>query len=382
MTYDTLAGSLVGEFERGTGFSPWELVRVVSAVAQGSRDENALTNLVFHQRHPERGGASVRPGERAAAAEWLAVRDTVVRPLLAAGRAGGGASAPAGAPSGPSGPAPAPSGTAGAGPAPRPSRGCAAPGGTAVAKCTRPGTLRCPAVAGLLCAEDVDGVPFHYPESVRRDPRTGLLVVTARQWRREQRFTGPVREAMSAFLRNMRGFGMPVEAILTAGSLYCRCVKRSDPAKPDILSNHSWGDALDVVGVRWPAAGGPPSPLREAIVHNWTDPGQRVLLRRIDACLRLSFPTVIDYYRTDHRDHFHCDTNRGQGFRPRTTAGLGFTREALRAVGHPVVPTGRPEADVFRALAAFSGLTAASFKDAAVLGRVLRELFTRVAAGR
>ncbi|MFB6837715.1 hypothetical protein [Streptomyces sp. NPDC056361] len=142
------------------------------------------------------------------------------------------------------------------------------------------------------------------------------------------------------------------------------------------------GDALDVVGVRWPAAGGPPSGLRETIVHNWTDPGQRVLLRRIDACLRLSFATVIDYYRTDHRDHFHCDTNRGRGDRPRTTAGLGFTREALRAAGHPVAPTGRPEADAYRALAAFSGVPAASFRDAAVLRRVLRELFTRVASGR
>ncbi|WP_314617869.1 extensin family protein [Streptomyces stackebrandtii] len=384
MSYETLdhgrSAPLLGEFERGTGFSPWELVRVVSAVAQGTRDENALTSLVFHQRHPERGGAAIRRGERGAAEEWLAIRATVVRPLLAGGR---GAAAPAAA-SGPSATATpsVSSATAPSGVAPRPTRSCAAPGGVARTKCTRPGTLSCPAITGLLCAEAVDGVPFHYPESVRAVPGSGgLLVVTRRQWRREQRFTAPVQDAMSAFLRNMRGFGMPVEAILTAGSLYCRCVKRSDPAKPDILSNHSYGDALDLVGVRWPERGGPPSAVRETIVHNWTDPGQRVLLRRIDACLRLSFETVIDYYRSDHRDHFHCDTNRGRAGHPLITARLGFTREALRAVGHPVTATGHPDADVLRALGAFSGVPAASLRGAE-LRRVLRALFTRVAAGR
>ncbi|MFC9699549.1 extensin family protein [Streptomyces sp. NPDC056943] len=393
MSYETLdhdrSAPLVGEFERGTGFSPWELVRVVSAVAQGTRDENALTSLVFHQRHPERGGAAIRRGERGAAEEWLAIRARVVRPLLAGGT--GPAGAAAAAPSSASTSAPssastasatAPSGVAPSDVAPRPTRSCAAPGGVARTKCTRPGTLPCPAITGLLCAEAVDGVPFHYPESVRAVPGSGgLLVVTRRQWRREQRFTAPVQDAMSVFLRNMRGFGMPVEAILTAGSLYCRCVKRSDPAKPDILSNHSYGDALDLVGVRWPERGGPPSAVRETIVHNWTDPGQRVLLRRIDACLRLSFETVIDYYRSDHRDHFHCDTNRGRAGHPLMTVRLGFTREALRAVGHPVTSTGHPDADVLRALGVFSGVPAASLRDAE-LRRVLRALFTRVAAGR
>ncbi|MCX5394788.1 extensin family protein [Streptomyces sp. NBC_00094] len=382
MSYETLssagssAGPLVGEFERGTGFSPWELVRVVSAVAQGTRDENALTSLLFHQRHPERAGAVIRRDERGAAAEWLAIRDTVVRPLLGGGRA----PAPAGRPSRRKPCAP------GAPPAtpltPRPTRSCAAPGGVARVNCKRPGTMACPAVTGLLCAEAVDGVPFHYPECVRTVPGSGpLLVVARRQWRREQRFTGPFQDTLSTFLRNMRGFGMPVEAILTVGSHYCRCVERDDPAKPDILSNHSYGDALDIAGVRWPEVGGPPSAVRDTIVDNWTDPGQRVLLRRIDACLRLSFATVIDYYRDDHRDHFHCDTNRGQASNPLTTVRLGFTREALRAVGHPVTPTGHPDADALRALAAFSGVPVASLKGAE-LQRVLRALFTRVAAGR
>ncbi|MEU3688351.1 extensin family protein [Streptomyces narbonensis] len=371
MSYETLSsglsGPLVGEFERGTGFSPWELARVVSAVAQGTRDENALTSLVFHQRHPERGGAAIRRGERGAAEEWLAIRDTVVRPLLAGGRA------PASA---------APSAPSSAGAAPRAGGYCAEPGARARTKCARPGILPCPVIPGLLHTKDVDGVPFHYPEKVRTVPGSGgLLVVTRRQWTREQRFTVPVRDAMSAFLRNMRGFGMPVEAILTKGSHCCRCVKRSSPAKPDILSNHSFGDALDIAGVRWPATGGPPSAVRDTIVDNWTDPAQRVLLRRIDACLRLSFATVIDYYRTDHRDHFHCDTNRGRARAPITTVRLGFTREALRAVGHPVTSTGRADADTLRALAAFAGVPAASLKDAE-LRRVLRELFTRVAAAR
>jgi hypothetical protein len=52
------------------------------ASALASRDENRLTNFVFHARHPERGGRPIEAGDRALAAEWLAIRDKVVRPLL------------------------------------------------------------------------------------------------------------------------------------------------------------------------------------------------------------------------------------------------------------------------------------------------------------
>jgi hypothetical protein len=34
------------------------------------------------RRHPERGGHTIRPEERALAKEWIEIRDTVVRPTI------------------------------------------------------------------------------------------------------------------------------------------------------------------------------------------------------------------------------------------------------------------------------------------------------------
>ncbi len=53
-----------------------------TAIAAGERSENVLTNLVFAARHPELGGRAIRPGESALAAEWLQIRETLVRPAL------------------------------------------------------------------------------------------------------------------------------------------------------------------------------------------------------------------------------------------------------------------------------------------------------------
>lgn len=56
------------------------------AIAAGNRDENALTDLEFYARHPERKlyqDSRIQPGEKAAIKEWLSIRDTVVRPALA-----------------------------------------------------------------------------------------------------------------------------------------------------------------------------------------------------------------------------------------------------------------------------------------------------------
>jgi hypothetical protein len=57
---------------------------VLAAIASGERDEQALTNRVFFARHPELGGRKLRPDETSLVAEWLSIRDTVVRPLLSA----------------------------------------------------------------------------------------------------------------------------------------------------------------------------------------------------------------------------------------------------------------------------------------------------------
>jgi hypothetical protein len=91
----------------GTGSGPGsyvtsgaESIMLRSAIRGGLTNENLLANLVFFQRHPERNGRLIsREGDGAAfgilSQEWLRIRDTQVRPLLA-----GAAPAP-GPPAGP-----------------------------------------------------------------------------------------------------------------------------------------------------------------------------------------------------------------------------------------------------------------------------------------
>ncbi|MBI4491093.1 MAG: M15 family metallopeptidase [Deltaproteobacteria bacterium] len=55
---------------------------IVDAVRRGIRDENHLTNIVFHARHPERRGQPLRQDEQPLVREWLDIRDRVVRPGL------------------------------------------------------------------------------------------------------------------------------------------------------------------------------------------------------------------------------------------------------------------------------------------------------------
>lgn len=73
-----------------------EAVRLL--VAAGKRDENWLTDLVFHARHPELRGRAIRRGEQALAQEWTAIRTGVVHPVVAA--------PPASPPARPASPAP------------------------------------------------------------------------------------------------------------------------------------------------------------------------------------------------------------------------------------------------------------------------------------
>jgi hypothetical protein len=99
--------ALEGEDELEAEPSFLEPFRVTMAVARGQSDEKALTNGVFFARHPELGVRAIAPGEKALAAEWLDIRDRLVRPLLA--RAGtpmasrGGSSGASGVPTEPFG---------------------------------------------------------------------------------------------------------------------------------------------------------------------------------------------------------------------------------------------------------------------------------------
>lgn len=240
------------------------------------------------------------------------------------------------------------------------------PGG----RCTGSTPPVCPPVPGILSVQSIGAIPFEYVASVSRDPATNLTTVNQRLRPRTQRFLPPVQLALTQFVANMSRFGLPIEAILTAGSYCCRCI-----SKTNRLSNHSHGDAFDLVGVRWAAAAG-----RETIVHNWNN-SERAMLRRINACLRLSFATVIDYHRSDHRDHFHCDTNRGQGRNLRAPETLRFTQEALGVVLNRSLPiTGRFDAATQRALVEFAGGTAAALSNSAQLNQILDRLFTQIAS--
>jgi hypothetical protein len=57
---------------------------IQAAIKGGTRDESRLTDLVFQQRHPERRGKPLRADERGLVAEWLDIRDRLVRPALQA----------------------------------------------------------------------------------------------------------------------------------------------------------------------------------------------------------------------------------------------------------------------------------------------------------
>jgi hypothetical protein len=250
-----------------------------------------------------------------------------------------------------------------------------------VDRCLHPGTRLCPAISGLLCVTTVSGIDFEYPHkgSIARDGTTGLIVLRPerRERKRTQRFVKSVLTALEQFIANSSRVGLPIEAIITYGSLYCRCV-----SKTDTPSNHSYGDAIDIVGVRWPPVGGPASKVRETIVYNWQDREQLALLRRLNACLRLSFPTVIDYHRPDHRDHFHCDMNRGQGATPRQRSTLLFVQEALSVTLRRSIPrTGKLDRATVQALEQFSGRALGARPDMTQLIQVERTLFERFAAG-
>jgi hypothetical protein len=54
----------------------------VTQVVIGLRQEEQLTNFVFHAHHPELEGRRIRTSERALAQEWLRIRDELVRPSL------------------------------------------------------------------------------------------------------------------------------------------------------------------------------------------------------------------------------------------------------------------------------------------------------------
>jgi peptidoglycan hydrolase-like protein with peptidoglycan-binding domain len=261
-------------------------------------------------------------------------------------------------------------------PTPTPSgsgfRSCPGGGGTTSERCTG-GAQSCPRLPDLLCVTHIDGIPFEYVKSVGKDTATGLKIVTSVIRNHTQKFTPPAREALVRFVANMRRFGIPIDTIFTLGSLYCRCVRNTNT-----LSNHSYGDAIDLVGVRW--SGRAPGTLPQTIIHNFSssDAREKKMIQRIDACLRLSFSSVIDYnYNKDHEDHYHCDTNRNRPRSPRGSATLKFVQHVLG-----LNRSGKLDSATQQALKDFSGGGQEIFSSDARLNQVLDNFFTHIASGR
>ena len=73
------------------------VARAIAAFTAGERDPNKLTNIIFHARHPELGGRSIRRDETALAQEWRWIRTNIVEPALRNAAATGAPAQSAGA---------------------------------------------------------------------------------------------------------------------------------------------------------------------------------------------------------------------------------------------------------------------------------------------
>lgn len=60
-----------------------EQAMVAAQIASGKRDVNELTNFVFFLRHPTLKGTRLGKGQDTLVAEWLQIRDAIVKPALA-----------------------------------------------------------------------------------------------------------------------------------------------------------------------------------------------------------------------------------------------------------------------------------------------------------
>jgi hypothetical protein len=250
-------------------------------------------------------------------------------------------------------------------------------GETTEERCLDGKARKCPDIPDLESVTKIDGTGFEYIAGVKNKPgviydkATSRYVVGYRIRERVQKLRPAVGDALSAFLSNMKTAGLPVEMILTMGSTNCRCVSNSNA-----LSFHSYGEAIDIGGVR--LAGG-----REVLVANSECvPEDRRTLHRINACLRLSFASVYDYHDRmplpTHWNHFHCDIDKG-GPRPLFAKAVsgnfhrwGFIRESL---GLPW--KGGFDKACSAALRAFAG--EAADDNAPALRRTLGQLFIREA---
>ncbi|HEY5923084.1 MAG TPA: extensin family protein [Kofleriaceae bacterium] len=188
----------------------------------------------------------------------------------------------------------------------------------------------CPVLSGVEDITQIDGVGFEYiggfKDKKTKKERHGLEKVPgSTRWRVVEKNRLKPRiiqliprgsDALATFIGNMKAAGLAPVAVLTMGSIVCRCISNSNN-----LSDHSDGDAFDIGGVRF--ADG-----NEVLVANSKDPADHAILHRVNACARLAWAHVLDYYAGGgHWNHLHCDTNGGK--RRVFKSGWKFVREAL-----------------------------------------------------
>ncbi|MDQ3336164.1 MAG: extensin family protein [Myxococcota bacterium] len=201
---------------------------------------------------------------------------------------------------------------------------CGPMAGDKAVMCKPGADLRCPPLKETWHSLNVAGVPLHYGASVV-DIRGGRHKVASEGSNDGINVVPAAWKAAHAWVTLMNTtFGMPISRIYTLSrGRYCRCVKKPvgvcthDKATwPKCIgtrvSDHGYGDAFDIVGVRWvdPKAVG--SSLPTTVIDDWKDPEQAKLLIRMNAAMRIVFHTVLDWSMENHRDHFHVDMNQEQ----------------------------------------------------------------------
>lgn len=105
-------------------------------------------------------------------------------------------------------------------------------------------------------------------------------------------------------------YGRAPSALLVAASYDCRSVS----GKNQRLSEHAFGNAIDITGFRFAAgAGGPEGAFEVRVDQHWKATGdERVHARFLDALTqallaRDVFRTLLGPAHPDHADHFHFD---------------------------------------------------------------------------
>jgi hypothetical protein len=254
----------------------------------------------------------------------------------------------------------------------------------------------CKPIPEVWHSKTVGNVPFHYGMKTKKvGGRLELLGVKSRN--HGVKIVPATWMATLKWTAMMTGFGMPLDSVIHAGAgPYCRCVKsppkichedNADACTGTVRSDHGTANAIDISALVWKSKELVRSSVRGTIVKNWRDPEQAKVLVRVNAALRLVYPTVIDWsdHNGRHDDHFHVDTvddRKGQLFAFTEPA---FVAGCLRRLGYSTA-TGKGTTDecfdALPALARQMGIAVpASKRDHAGWRAIINTLYACVASG-